>query len=319
MPVPLRLIYPRPSPQAPLVRPGYFDRHAYTLPCLFSLDLDGMDSFLGSFVPIAPPFHEDVDPMALIQGSALDTSNSLMSYSTSNIPMPGGDLYDMQQNQYFLDMNEQFDQLIALGVSLDVAYGYIIQSMESSIPLGPESLPAPYSPRIRSITPQVPTLSLNQQDLIFYYFSRVSRMQYVFDHGSTDTMHTFISHNPQGPVASSIIALSALHDARMRAAEGLEAGNLRTANSHQLYFEQAENQLMASIMSGKGLTEAHATAALHLVSWWLFQGGHGRWADALKVAGDWYELESGVFGIEPLAALRRMRPEGRFAAKTTMW
>jgi hypothetical protein len=275
-----------------------------------------MIPLLGSFGPIPPPF---VNPLALIQDSAFDASNSLMSYSASNIPMFGNDLYDMQQNDYFIDMNEQFDRLITLGASPDVAFGYIMQSMEGNAPLGPESLAVPYSPRIRSLTPQISTLSLNQEDLIFYYFSRVSRMQYVFDHGSTDTMHSFISHNPQGAVASSIIALSALHDARMRAAEGMETGHLRTASSHQLYYEKAQNQLTASIMSGKGLTEADATAALHLVSWWLFQGGHGHWADALKVAGDWYEHESGIFGNEPLAALQRMRPEGRFAAKTTMW
>ena len=126
--------------------------------------------------------------------------------------------------------------------------------------------------------------------------------------------------SPNGPVANAIMALSALHDIRMRAAEGLEGGHLRNANSHEVYYAKVHQQLQQCLSGASRLTEAEATAALHIVSWWLFEGGHGNWAGPLKIAGDWYEQESRVFGADtPLESFLKMSPEKRFAAKTTMW
>ncbi|KAF8340586.1 fungal-specific transcription factor domain-containing protein [Cantharellus anzutake] len=152
-------------------------------------------------------------------------------------------------------------------------------------------------------------------------------MQYIYDCTSVDVMHSFITRSPDGCVTSAILALSSLHDARMRAAEGGIVGYLRTSNSHELYFNKARNELNSVVKSGRPLTEAEATAALHLISWWLFQGGwqggsdgSSGWLEALNVACDWFETRSGILnsGSEPLKTIYKLNPEGRFAARTTM-
>lgn len=116
------------------------------------------------------------------------------------------------------------------------------------------------------------------------------------------------------------MAISALHDIRMRHAEGLEGGHLRNINSHEILYGKVKEQLQQAISAGARLTEAEGIAALHIVSWWLFEGGHGDWAGALRIAGDWYEQESRFFGADtPLESFLKMSPEKQFAAKTTMW
>ncbi|KAF8340410.1 fungal-specific transcription factor domain-containing protein [Cantharellus anzutake] len=239
------------------------------------------------------------------------------------------DSYSAVTNDYFSDMTRQFQMLVEWGLDPQVAAAMVTQSLE-----GPSSyndfsglIAFNHVPKIRCLVPPTP-LAENQEDLIFYYFSRVSQMQYIYDRTSVDTMHSFITRNPHGSVASAIIALSSLHDARMRAAEGGIIGHLRTSNSHDLYFNRAQNELNSIVKSGRSLTEAEATAALHLISWWLFQGGWqggksggSGWLEALDVACDWYEKNSGILssGPEPLKTIYKLNPEGRFAARTTMW
>ena len=42
-------------------------------------------------------------------------------------------------------------------------------------------------------------------------------------------------------------------------------------------------------MSDGKLTEAEATAALHMISYWLIQGGGGQWADVVTIAVHWFQ------------------------------
>src|SRR5258708_38845848 len=238
-------------------------------------------------------------------------------------------------NDYFSDMMQQFDFLVHCGIEPQLAATLIRQSVESSfVPFSPSvcsdlSTTPSYAPKmIHSPTSPSPFAG-NQEDLVFYYFRRVSQMQYVYDRTSVDTMHSFITRNPHGPVASAIMALSSLHDARMRAAaEGGILGLLRSSDSHQLYFNKAQSELSSLVKSGRTLTEAEATAALHIISWWLFQGGHqggkgggSGWLEALDVACDWYEKHSGILsnGLEPIKTIYKLNPEGRFAARAAMW
>ena len=258
----------------------------------------------------------------------------LIPSDISMIPTTYDTYSSVASNDYFSDMTQQFKMLIDAGLEPQLAASLIMQSLESSpasaFAFGdsPLATQACTPKTIRSFTPP-PLFAGNQEDLIFYYFSRVSQMQYIYDRTSVDTMHSFITKNPHGPVASAIIALSSLHDARTRGAvDGATHGHLRTSNSHQLYFNKAQNELGSLVKSGRKLTESEATAALHMVSWWLFQGGHqggkggeSGWLEALDVACDWYEKHSGILsgGLEPIKTIYQLNPEGRFAARTTMW
>ncbi|KAF8340583.1 fungal-specific transcription factor domain-containing protein [Cantharellus anzutake] len=219
----------------------------------------------------------------------------------------------------------------------DDLFSYVTRPSQETVTMATQSLEGPSSyndvsgliasnpvPKARFLVPPTPSAE-TQKDLIFYYFSRISQIQYIYDRTSVEIMHSLITKNPHGCVASAIIALSSLHDARMRAAaEGCRIGHLRPSNSHELYFNKAQNKLNSVVKSGRSLTE-EAIAALHLVSYWLFQGGwqSGKgggpgWLEALNVACDWFEKHSGS-GPELLKTIYNLSPEGRFAARTTMW
>jgi C6 transcription factor Pro1 len=68
------------------------------------------------------------------------------------------------------------------------------------------------------------------------------------------------------------------------------------------------------------LTEGEAMAALHVVSWVLFNGGSGQWQDFLQIACHY--AESVLWHPDyqgPQDALMRCRPITRFIIKTAMW
>jgi hypothetical protein len=67
------------------------------------------------------------------------------------------------------------------------------------------------------------------------------------------------------------------------------------------------------------VTEAEATAALHMISYWLFQGGDGKWAEPLKIAVHWFMGVDGLYTKRILGVIKNMTPQQKFAAKTTMW
>lgn len=146
------------------------------------------------------------------------------------------------------------------------------------------------SPSLRSFTP-LPTYMRPQEDGFMYYFDHVATMQYIFDASSTDTMHTHIRTNPTGVVATAIKMIAAVHDSQNRKANGLDAGGaLRTSGTPEHLYRETYGQIMATLKRNNGvLTEAEATAALHMISYWLFQGGDGQWAEALKIAVHWFQ------------------------------
>ncbi|KAF8340584.1 uncharacterized protein EI90DRAFT_3036066 [Cantharellus anzutake] len=201
-------------------------------------------------------------------------------------------------------------------------------SLEGLVPFMPAGIPSPYDSYSAfqmlvewGLDPQVAAAMVTQsleesEDLIIYCFSRVSKMQYIYDCTSVDIAHSLITKSPHGCVTSAIIALRGIVD------------HSRTSNSHDVYFNEAQNELNSVVKSGRSLTEAEAIAALYLVSYWLFQGGwqSGKgggsgWLEVLNVACVWYVRHSGILngGPEPLKTIYKLSPEGRFAARMIMW
>lgn len=192
-----------------------------------------------------------------------------------------------QENGYYQHMQNSL--ALARGIMPNLAGPFIPQSWQtpfdtwlSHMPLG--------SPRIRSFTP-LPPYMRPQEDGFIYYFDHVATMQYIFDASSTDTMHHHIQENPTGVVATAIKMIAAVHDSQNRKASGLDAGGaLRTSGTPEHLYRETYGQIMTTLKRSNGkLTEAEATAALHMISYWLFQGGDGKWADALKIAVHWFQ------------------------------
>lgn len=228
--------------------------------------MDPSSSSMSSLVPLAPvPQH----PGAL---------SNIVSYSE----------IDPTSEAYYQDMENTFGLVLQRGVQPAIAGQMVTQSWQ-----------APYdtpwasfipSPRIRSLTP-MPSYMRPQEDGFMYYFDHVATMQYIFDSTSTDTMHAHIRSNPTGVVATAIKMIAAVHDSQNRKASGLDPGGLlRTSGTPEHLYRETYSQIMATLKRSNGkLTEADATAALHMISYWLFQGGDGQWAEALKIAVHWFQ------------------------------
>ena len=195
-----------------------------------------------------------------------------------------------QENGYYQDMENNFGLVIARGIAPNIASQIITQSWQSPFEAPWLAQMSMGSPRIRSLTP-MPSHLRPQEDGFMYYFDHVATMQYIFDKSSTDTMHTHIQQNPTGVVATAIKMIAAVHDSQNRKANGLDAGGaLRTSGTAEHLYRETYGQIMSTLKRSNGkLTEAEATAALHMISYWLFQGGDGQWAEALKIAVHWFQ------------------------------
>ncbi|KAF8322532.1 hypothetical protein DL93DRAFT_2093145 [Clavulina sp. PMI_390] len=161
-----------------------------------------------------------------------------------------------------------------------------------------------------------------QQDSFMYYFDRVAPMQYIFDQQSTLTMHAHIRSNPTGVVATAIRMIASMHDHRSRIGANLNPneGALRTSGTPEQLYHDVYRQIMAVLKRNQGrISEEEATAALHMISFWLFQGGDGKWGEALKIAVHWFQGVKDLYTKNGLGVLHAMSSEQRFAAKTTMW
>ncbi|PVF99778.1 hypothetical protein CPB86DRAFT_277886 [Serendipita vermifera] len=101
---------------------------------------------------------------------------------------------------------------------------------------------------------------------------------------------------------------------------GQEAEDPESATSlPRRFYEQANEQIMASKAQNGSYTAQDATAALQLVSFSLFVGGVRGWENALQIAGDWYE-KTGVVGSDnPLRAMWELNLTAKFASRLTVW
>ena len=242
------------------------------------------------------PITSDLLPFAPIAQYPIPAANPLFG----PIPAPGSFISDStvaaatsaadQENGYYHDMENYFGLVLARGIAPNTAGQIIAQSWQSPFD-APWLSYAPFgSPRIRSFTP-LPSYMRPQEDGFMYYFDHVATMQYIFDASSTDTMHAHIQSNPTGVVATAIKMIAAVHDSQNRKANGLDAGGaLRTSGTPEHLYRETYGQIMTTLKRSNGkLTEAEATAALHMISYWLFQGGDGKWAEALKIAVHWFQ------------------------------
>ncbi|QRV90024.1 Fungal specific transcription factor domain [Ceratobasidium sp. AG-Ba] len=176
-------------------------------------------------------------------------------------------------------------------------------------------------------TPQMlrsPTTIIEQDRLrdmlILYYFKHVRQMQYVFAGEVTTNVMLHHAHmDPQGAVSLALCSLAALHDSRMRIANGIMPNDQRARMPADKYYQKALTQLQGNKQRNGRLTDADATAALHFVSFWLFAGGAGDWPVALQIAGDWYEQNNLAAHENPMRTLMEMDDSAKHASKTTMW
>ncbi|KAJ1307818.1 hypothetical protein OPQ81_001899 [Rhizoctonia solani] len=193
----------------------------------------------------------------------------------------------------------------------------------------PAEAPPPYQehPQVQPFQPQIlrtPTVGLDQDRLrnmlILYYFKHVRQMQYVFAGDTTTNVMWQHAHmDPQGVVSLALCSLAALHDSRMRIANGIMPNDQRARGPADKYYQKALARLQDNQQRNGILTDADATAALHFVSFWLFTGGTGDWPTALQIAGDWYEQSNLAKEDNPMKALMEMNDNAKHASKTTMW
>lgn len=140
---------------------------------------------------------------------------------------------------------------------------------------GFNDMPAQYQEQV-PFTPQIlrtPTLGLDQDRLrnmlILYYFKHVRQMQYVFAGDvTTNVMMHHAQMDPQGVVSLALCSLAALHDSRMRIANGIMPNDQRARGPADKYYQKALHQLQGNKHRNGRLTDADATAALHFVSFW---------------------------------------------------
>ncbi|CAE6439283.1 unnamed protein product [Rhizoctonia solani] len=203
--------------------------------------------------------------------------------------------------------------------------GYTYTSTPTEAP--PPYQEQPQSQSVQPFQPQVlrtPTVGLDQDRLrnmlILYYFKHVRQMQYVFaGDTTTNVMWQHANMDPQGVVSLALCSLAALHDSRMRIANGIMPNDQRARGPADKYYQKALARLQDNKQRNGILTDADATAALHFVSFWLFTGGTGDWPTALQIAGDWYEQSNLANEENPMKALMEMNDNAKHASKTTMW
>jgi hypothetical protein len=161
----------------------------------------------------------------------------------------------------------------------------------------------------------------SREHYVLYYFRRVRQIQFLFAGPSvTGVFHDLIVREPVGVVTNAICALAALHQSQMRVDEGLEdptAENSLYSLSKQ-YYDQAWWQLLDSRRRHSRYMEQDATAAIHLVSYWIFCGGGGQWQGPLTMASEWLAESPLNTVTNPRLQWLQLSPSARFTAQMTM-
>ncbi|KIK99965.1 hypothetical protein PAXRUDRAFT_822141 [Paxillus rubicundulus Ve08.2h10] len=179
-----------------------------------------------------------------------------------------------------------------------------------------------------SVTPQA--LGFNPEDValsdqsfqtehVFYYFEHVRKLLFAFaGNSAANITYSLVLQDPRGPLTNAMCALTSLHSMRIRAARGLELSNNTLEGSPAIMFYDAAHAQLYKARQGV-LTEAHANAALHLLSFSSFSGGMVDWRAMLDIANDWM-VQTGITTHEnPKMAMMSMSPAARLALKATMW
>lgn len=178
-----------------------------------------------------------------------------------------------------------------------------------------------YFPRLIAPT-QSSQRSAPQEDLIFFYFSRVLPRQFMFEEKeAVNSMVCLLQNDPSGVLSDSLCILSAFLDSRMRAAEGLsDLFETRTHNSYTMYQRRVEQRIRLSRESGNHFTLAEAAACLHMASWWIFKGGSAKWTELLAVPLAWFEERSGAVAHDfPIVAIQQLSSTEKFVMSCTIW
>ncbi|KAH7106314.1 fungal-specific transcription factor domain-containing protein [Auriculariales sp. MPI-PUGE-AT-0066] len=193
---------------------------------------------------------------------------------------------------------------------------------EMIIPTVPYSSPAVIEPVLHIAPTLSPNLQLGpaRQRHVEYYFSRVRGFQYVFaPKDVTSTFCDLIAEQPHGAVTSALCSLAATHDSRMREAQGLPNPYATDAINHTRFYQDVLWQIYQSKqVTGKYATR-DAAAAVHAVSFWLFQGGSGEWHIVLDIAREWLAQTSMIAHETPAVPLIEQDDKTQFATRATMW
>lgn len=151
---------------------------------------------------------------------------------------------------------------------------------------------------------------------VSHYMQHVLRIQYLLADTSIERF-IFRFAQTSASARSAMCLLSAVHQQRMRQIEfprhNPDAED--TAEMNQL-FRQTRGMLRAT----EAYTEGDAMAGLHVVSCFLFTGGHGPWNYFLQRALLWVESvlrDERCHG--PLDAYLRGTESMQFIIRTTMW
>ncbi|KAH8117767.1 fungal-specific transcription factor domain-containing protein [Phellopilus nigrolimitatus] len=167
-----------------------------------------------------------------------------------------------------------------------------------------------------------------------YYFDSVMPMQYVFaSEKAQGVLQNLFAQEPFGGLVNASCALAAKHNKTVRVARLLDPpdANPLQSTSQQFYdrafWQLANASARASTLgastsaSNTVYTVADALASLHLVAYFLLQGGSGDWSTHLDLAREWF-VQTGLCapGNEtPRKTLAMMNEAEQLAAKLTIW
>ncbi|KZW02896.1 hypothetical protein EXIGLDRAFT_730989 [Exidia glandulosa HHB12029] len=275
------------------------------------------------------PVHLQNGTLPLLHHSATD-----YMYSSSNAFMPSDTLpasfifesvipprqhhNQQQQSQY----GHAAGNVVSNGYEATSIVSYPVTYQTQ--PYEPAPQPQPQQaleqgPRIRQSLTMPSSLGPALESQVLYYFQRVRGFQYVF--AGKDVTSTFcdqIAEHPRGAVTSAICSLSSLHNYRMRTAAGLSGHNPGEIPDRRFY-EDALWQIMQSKQATGQYSQTDATAAVHAISYWLFQGGSGQWEAVLNVAREWFANSPVSADENPVLPLIKQDDKAQFASRATMW
>lgn len=142
---------------------------------------------------------------------------------------------------------------------------------------------------------------------IQYLLANPSIERFIFEYAHTSTS-----------ARSAMCLLSAVHQQRMRQIAYPGGGAAVDETEMNELLQQTSRLLRRE--EGAPYTDGDAMAGLHVVSSYLFMGGHGRWSVYLGVALYWV---GGVLTdrrfMGPLDAYRNCSESVQFIIRTTMW
>ncbi|KAI5119124.1 hypothetical protein M0805_007870 [Coniferiporia weirii] len=155
-----------------------------------------------------------------------------------------------------------------------------------------------------------------------YYFDSVMPMQYVFAADKAQgVLQNLFTLDPFGPLVNASCALAAKHNKAIRVARLLDPPDSDPLQSTaQQFFDRAQWQLTDALTRRPSMYAAvDALASLHLVAYFLMQGGSGAWQPHLDAARDWLAQTCLPGNEAPQRALATMDETEQLVARLTIW